>query len=393
MSTALFVLSEPTILAPHEREPFDGDWRYRGGPLATPRDTRGCGAGRRSGGGCRRLARDAHAVAPSRVSRFLITPPTAAALTVSALGAWVRTRDVAITPDGTHVVYRGANGTALFVRALDRLDATPLTGLGSPNNPFVSPDGQWIGFADGGIFQKGRDHWRPAEHAGPRSAQSSAARPGLRTGRSCSRPRTQRPASSGSGGRWRAVSVDATRSSRAEKAITAGRNSCRAARRSCSRSPRRRWTGPGAGGSPRSADWQVQNADPGRQRRALCAEWASGVRRGRVLAGRRLRPRAARCCRHVRAGRAAGRDDGQRRGQCRDGGQRDARLGTGCRGLESLVRSSGSTGWERRRPLPRRRRMWDQPRIAPNGTRVALHSVDEGSHLAVGSGPRRARRA
>ena len=30
MSAALFVLNEPTILRPHEREPFDGHWSYRG---------------------------------------------------------------------------------------------------------------------------------------------------------------------------------------------------------------------------------------------------------------------------------------------------------------------------------------------------------------------------
>jgi DNA-binding beta-propeller fold protein YncE len=52
-------------------------------------------------------------------------------------------RYVAITPDGTRVVYTGANGT-LFVRALDQLDVTPLTG--SANGPFVSPDGEWVGF-------------------------------------------------------------------------------------------------------------------------------------------------------------------------------------------------------------------------------------------------------
>jgi serine/threonine-protein kinase len=36
----------------------------------------------------------------------------------------------------------------LLVRLLDQLDPTPLRGLGIPLNPFLSPDGQWIGFAD-----------------------------------------------------------------------------------------------------------------------------------------------------------------------------------------------------------------------------------------------------
>jgi hypothetical protein len=78
------------------------------------------------------------------VSRFLITPPSATATTVSGFF-----RDLALTPDGTRLVYVGADGAALFVRALDQLDATPLTGLNAAFGPFVSPDGQWIGVFDG----------------------------------------------------------------------------------------------------------------------------------------------------------------------------------------------------------------------------------------------------
>ena len=87
---------------------------------------------------------------PQFRDRFDREAKAIAALTISVQttisGA---TRDVAITPDGTRVVYTGANGTALFVRALGQLDARPLNGLGAPSGPFVSPDGQWIGFADG----------------------------------------------------------------------------------------------------------------------------------------------------------------------------------------------------------------------------------------------------
>ena len=79
--------------------------------------------------------------APPRVSRLLITPPDGAALSLDGSG-----RRLALTPDGTRVVYVGADGTALFVRALDQLNATSLTGLGEPYGPFVSPDGEWIGF-------------------------------------------------------------------------------------------------------------------------------------------------------------------------------------------------------------------------------------------------------
>jgi serine/threonine protein kinase/Tol biopolymer transport system component len=81
---------------------------------------------------------------PTAVTRFLITPPSATALTVSEFF-----RDLALTPDGTRLVYVGADGAALFVRPLDQLDATPLTGFAAALGPFVSPDGQWIGVWDG----------------------------------------------------------------------------------------------------------------------------------------------------------------------------------------------------------------------------------------------------
>ena len=54
---------------------------------------------------------------------------------------------IAISPDGTRIVYVGANGT-IFVRRWNQLDATPLTGLGSARGLFFSPDGHWIGFFD-----------------------------------------------------------------------------------------------------------------------------------------------------------------------------------------------------------------------------------------------------
>ena len=56
-------------------------------------------------------------------------------------------RDIAITPDGSRIVYRGNN--QLLVRALDQLEPTVLSGLGAPRGVFISPDGQWVGFFDG----------------------------------------------------------------------------------------------------------------------------------------------------------------------------------------------------------------------------------------------------
>jgi serine/threonine-protein kinase len=60
-------------------------------------------------------------------------------------------RDVALTPDGTHVVYIGAGSATIVVRPLDQLDGQAFSDLGTTlHGPFVSPDGQWIGFFDGG---------------------------------------------------------------------------------------------------------------------------------------------------------------------------------------------------------------------------------------------------
>ena len=85
---------------------------------------------------------------PLRVSRLTITPTRAAALTLSG-----NDRDVAITPDGSRVVYVGNNGTQLFVRALDALEPVAVF-TGAPRGPFVSLDGQWIGFVDGNTALK-----------------------------------------------------------------------------------------------------------------------------------------------------------------------------------------------------------------------------------------------
>jgi hypothetical protein len=55
---------------------------------------------------------------------------------------------------GSRVVYIGANGATLFVRPLDQLEAAPLVHGGAPRDPFVSPNGQWVGFFDGPFTMK-----------------------------------------------------------------------------------------------------------------------------------------------------------------------------------------------------------------------------------------------
>jgi serine/threonine-protein kinase len=79
---------------------------------------------------------------PARIVRLAIATTPATALTING-----NDRDLAITPDGSRVIYVGNNGTELFVRPLDALEAVSVF-TGAPRGPFVSPDGQWIGFFD-----------------------------------------------------------------------------------------------------------------------------------------------------------------------------------------------------------------------------------------------------
>jgi hypothetical protein len=78
---------------------------------------------------------------PPRVSRLVITTTPATALTINGVD-----RALAITPDGSRIVCVGS-GRELFVRSLDALEPVRLF-TGAPHGPFVSPDGQWVGFVD-----------------------------------------------------------------------------------------------------------------------------------------------------------------------------------------------------------------------------------------------------
>jgi len=86
---------------------------------------------------------------PPRVSRLLVASAGTAALAING-------SDLAITPDGSRVVYVGNRGTQLFVRALDALEPVAIaSGSGAGlSAPFVSPDGQWVGFIDDGTLRK-----------------------------------------------------------------------------------------------------------------------------------------------------------------------------------------------------------------------------------------------
>ena len=129
----------------------------------------------------------------AHVTRFALSPTGAAALSVDP-----QSRDLAITPDGTHIVYKGTGttGAQLFVRALTQLEPTPLVGLGTPRAPFFSPDGQWIGFVDSGMTprhaQEGGDHRRTGHPSLSSSTVQAGAPPGVRMAASfLRRPRRQ----------------------------------------------------------------------------------------------------------------------------------------------------------------------------------------------------------
>jgi serine/threonine-protein kinase len=83
--------------------------------------------------------------APPRVTRFRLSPAGDGRLSIAPVQ-----RDLTVAPDGRRIVYVGmrAQGSALFVRAVDQLEPTLLVGNGVPRAPFPSPDGQWIGFID-----------------------------------------------------------------------------------------------------------------------------------------------------------------------------------------------------------------------------------------------------
>jgi len=82
-------------------------------------------------------------VSPASVSRFGVMLPPAQPLAFS-----INDRDLALSADGTLLVYTAGNQSELMVRPLDQLDAIRVGGIAHARAPFLSPDGRWIGFFD-----------------------------------------------------------------------------------------------------------------------------------------------------------------------------------------------------------------------------------------------------
>ena len=85
---------------------------------------------------------------PRPVARLSFAPPAGDSI--------VPGQSVAISPDGTELVYRARHEgkIQLYLRRTDRFEASPLPGTQEAQGPFFSPDGQWLGFRSEGKLKK-----------------------------------------------------------------------------------------------------------------------------------------------------------------------------------------------------------------------------------------------
>lgn len=88
---------------------------------------------------------------PDPIGHFIISPPKGDRLSLSG-----QQLDMAISPDGQHIVYLGeAAPRRLVVRRLDEPLPKPLDVQGSgPQTPFFSPDSEWVGFFSENVIKK-----------------------------------------------------------------------------------------------------------------------------------------------------------------------------------------------------------------------------------------------
>jgi len=86
------------------------------------------------------------------VSRLVMALPSGDLLMTDQI-----TPSVALSPDGVRLAYvavRGNGQPLLYLRDMDSLEAKPIPGTEGASAPFFSPDGQWIGFFAGGKLKK-----------------------------------------------------------------------------------------------------------------------------------------------------------------------------------------------------------------------------------------------
>ena len=103
-------------------------------------------------------------VVPPDLMRFVFSPPDNAPLTFGG-----NFRDVAISPDGTQIVYKGGVGGTqqLNLRPIDQVVGAPLRGGEGATDPFISPDGEWVGFHSGGPSTSARTLQKVSMFGGP----------------------------------------------------------------------------------------------------------------------------------------------------------------------------------------------------------------------------------
>ena len=90
-------------------------------------------------------------VPPTRVTRTTVGTPDSAALNINGYG------NLALSPDGANIVFVGNGGTQLFVRPLDTLEPVLIVSGRSVRGPlFVSPNSQWVGFSSDNALMKVR---------------------------------------------------------------------------------------------------------------------------------------------------------------------------------------------------------------------------------------------
>ena len=85
----------------------------------------------------------------AQIRRFAIAGAPTVPLAIA-----VNSHDLALTPDGTRVVYFAGEGVdrQLHVRAFDEVDGIPIRQGERFFEPFVSPDSRWVGFIDESDF-------------------------------------------------------------------------------------------------------------------------------------------------------------------------------------------------------------------------------------------------
>ena len=83
------------------------------------------------------------------MTRFALMQPPEERLVVPSAS-------LALSPDGTQLAYVSLSGgqQKLYLRPLDSLEPKAIAGTEGANNPFFSPDGQWVGIFAGGKMKK-----------------------------------------------------------------------------------------------------------------------------------------------------------------------------------------------------------------------------------------------